>query len=306
MSRNRFAIQPLDSLQLAKYSIQVRCIVCSGDNMFDADRCRHCGAPMTISTRAAESKRDLPHFVAALGGINAGKTTYLAMMVDMLSRRANDPQLIARGAFSVGRLRDLVHQLRHCQFPEPTDVKPEHWNWLHGTLDRANKPSIDIVIPDFSGQACCAEMESPQTDVVIRAFLRQCRGAFVFVDAARLASGDTGPDYEAMRNVSYLSELPKNSKKKKKQDVYEPPVAIVFTKTDQLETDQPQTTFSAAEFAREKASGLFRHCKERLTTYEFFFTSVTSATVMEGDTAIPLRIEPRGIEAPPAWLSQQL
>lgn len=293
----QFIIQPLESLHLAKYSVQVRCIVCGGDNMYDADRCRHCGAPMAISTRAADSRRELPHFVAALGGANSGKTTYLSMMVDILSRRANDPQLIARGAFSVGHLRDMVHQLRHCRFPVSTSEKPETWNWLHGTLRRERKSPIDIVIPDFGGEAVIAEVESPRNNAIIRSFLRQSRAAIIFIDAARLAAGDSTPDYETMRTISYLSELPSRSKK----EIYQSPVAIVFTKADQLEV-----AMTAEEFAIEKASGVIRHCKERLRQFAFFFASVTSRTILEGDTPIPLRVEPRGIEAPIAWLADRL
>jgi hypothetical protein len=293
----RRVIVPLDSYELAKYSVQVKCVVCGGENAFDAERCQHCCAPMSITQRAAEQKRNPPKFVASLGASGSGKTVFLAMMIDILSRHPGDLHLLARGAFSVGLQRQVVQGLQACCFPRLTPTSPHDWSWMYCQLKRGRKAATDMVIPDFSGAAISRELEQPRSQPVIRAFLRQCRAAIVFVDAARLAQGDADPDYETMKTVGYLSE----TRRVPKRMWGGQPVAVVFTKADKVETDN-----GPEQFAKEKAPGLYRHCVERLPNHRFFFASVAGQTLFEGEREIPLRVEPRGVAAPMAWLTERI
>src|SRR3982751_6434545 len=99
-------ILELDSYRLIPYSVQVPCYVCEGGNTYDAELCRHCFAPMALAHQA-QSQKVRPHMIATIGPSGVGKTVYLGMLIDMLSRQASGMQLLARGAFSI-TLQQLV------------------------------------------------------------------------------------------------------------------------------------------------------------------------------------------------------
>lgn len=88
-------VLPMDSYRLAQYSVQVPCFVCEGGNSFDTELCRHCQAPLALAHQASVQKT-IPQLVATIGSADAGKTVYLGMLTDMLSRRNDALQLLAR------------------------------------------------------------------------------------------------------------------------------------------------------------------------------------------------------------------
>ena len=89
---------PLDSYRLAEYAVPVPCYICHEGNSFDAERCRHCAAPMALAHQA-QTQKVRPRMMAVLGTSGVGKTVYLGMLLDMLSRRPERMQILARGRF---------------------------------------------------------------------------------------------------------------------------------------------------------------------------------------------------------------
>ena len=69
--------------------------------------------------------------IAAIGPSGAGKTVYLGMLTDMLSRQDDDLQLLARGAFSIKLQQHTMAALARCEFPHKTPNEPDRWNWVH-------------------------------------------------------------------------------------------------------------------------------------------------------------------------------
>jgi hypothetical protein len=88
----------LDSYRLTQYAESVSCYICGSGNNFDSELCRHCYAPMALAHQAA-SQRICPKMVAAIGPSGAGKTVYLGMLTDMLSRQTEPMQLLRVGRF---------------------------------------------------------------------------------------------------------------------------------------------------------------------------------------------------------------
>ena len=88
----------LDSYRLVQYSQQVICYICGEGNLPDAEQCRQCYAPMALAHQASNQKV-APHMLATLGATEAGKTVYLGMLLDMLSRQPDRLQILARGIF---------------------------------------------------------------------------------------------------------------------------------------------------------------------------------------------------------------
>ena len=77
------------------------------------------------------SRSTAPLMFAALGPSGVGKTVYLGMLLDMLSRQPKELQLSARGGFSVTLQQTTLAALSRCEFPsktpsEPTDALPLH------------------------------------------------------------------------------------------------------------------------------------------------------------------------------------
>jgi hypothetical protein len=291
----------LDSYRLAAYTVPCPCYVCGGGNNYDAELCRHCHAPMALAHQAASQKIH-PRMVAAIGPSGAGKTVYLGMLTDMLSRQYDDLQLLARGAFSIKLQQHTMAALARCEFPAKTPNEPDRWHWMHCQVLRKKRRPTELIMPDLAGEALLEEVDHPNTYPVIRAFLSKCASVLVLVDAPRAQSGQSDEDFHTMKLISYLCEL----QAEKKTGWPTRPVSLVFTKADQCEHcfDDP------AAFARRHTPGLFQQCRERLHRHQFFAVGVAGAcgyrNELHGRVHVPLRVEPRGVVEPFAWVLEEL
>ncbi len=300
-------IQPLESYRLAQYAVPIPCYICGADNTYDAEFCTHCQAPMALAHQA-NSQKIRPHMMAAVGTSAVGKTVYLGMLIDMLSRQSKGSQLLARGAFSITLQQTGRAALARCEFPDKTPSEPDRWNWVHCQIHRQiprqrRRHPMELIMPDMAGDAVLDEIDHPHTYRLIRAFLTKCSGAMVFVDAVELQRGDRDQDYFAMKLLSYLAELDGVTA----SGWCKRPVALIFTKTDQCD----ECRFDPAAFAKAHASGLWQQCRERFRSHRFFATAVAGACVscesrLDGRRYLPPRIEPHGIVEPFEWLLGQI
>jgi hypothetical protein len=296
-------VLPLDSYRLASYSVQVPCYVCAGGNTFDAELCRHCHAPMALAHQV-NTQKVAPRMVAAIGSAAAGKTVYLGMLADMLSRQDGPLQMLARGAFSINMQQATVGALARCFFPTKTPSEPDRWNWMHCQVNgKTLRRPLELIVPDMAGEAIAEEIEHPHTFPVIKAFLGKCAGVLLLIDAGRIGEGEQDQDFFTMKMLTYLMELdghPKSGWPNR-------PIALVFTKADQCDGcfEDPSA------FAQKHTPGLWQHCRERLRRFQFFAAGVAGACayrqdVEEGRIRVPLRVEPRGIIEPFLWIVDQV
>ena len=116
----------MDSYRLMAYTVPSPCYICGGGNNFDAELCRHCHAPMALAHQASSQKIH-PKMIAAIGPSGAGKTVFLGMLTDMLSRQDDDMQLLA--VSDAGRdpvLRAQADRVDYERIPFPmADRVPE-------------------------------------------------------------------------------------------------------------------------------------------------------------------------------------
>jgi hypothetical protein len=297
------AVLPMESYRLAQYAVQVPCYICEQGNAFDAELCRHCQAPMALAHQACSQKLR-PQMVATIGSSGVGKTVYLGMLLDMLSRMPDEMQIVARGAFSVTLQQHCVQSLARCEFPIKTSNEPERWNWAHCQVRRPQeKHPFELIMPDVAGEALMEEVEHPSSYVAIRSFLLKCAGAMILIDAADLLSGQRAQDYFSMKLLTYLNELDGNEKTSWRHR----PVALIFSKADQCE----DSFADPAAYAQRHALSLWQFCRERFKHYQFFAAGVAGATAMRrlpggGRARGPLRTEPRGILEPFRWIVDQI
>jgi GTPase SAR1 family protein len=258
---------------------------------------------MALAHQAASQKVP-PRLIAVIGASGAGKTVFLGMLLDMLSRQPQRMQLLARGAFSISLQQTTINSLARCEFPQKTSNEPDSWNWVHCQIRRSGQQrSIELIMPDMAGEAVLEEVDHPHTYRVVRAFLRKTIAAMVLIDATGLREGDRNQDYFTMKLLTCLSELDQQRKRGKLKR----PIALVFTKTDQAE----ECRADPAGFAAVHATGVWQHCKERFACHRFFAASVAGGCIwreslMDGRCQVPLRIEPHGIVEPFEWLLEQL
>jgi len=301
----------LDSYRLAQYVVGVPCYICGEDNAHDAELCRHCSAPMALAHQA-KTQGIMPRMLATLGNSGAGKTVYLGMLLDMLSRQPDRLQVLARGAFSIKLQQLTVAALSRCQFPQKTPSEADRWNWVHCQIRSAlQRRPAELIVPDVAGEAIVEEVDHPFSHRAIRALLVKCSGAMLLVDAHRLQEGSLEQDFFTMKLLCYLSELAEAESKTRRGKGPPPwpqrPLAVIFTKADECERcfDDP------AEYARQHVPGLWQFCRERFRNVNYFASGVAGACAVrnvpyEGRIRVPLRIEPRGITEPFEWLVKQL
>lgn len=299
---NKRGVVPMESYRLAQYTVQVPCYICEEGNNFDSELCRRCQAPMALAHQASTQKVH-PNMVAVLGSAGAGKTVYLGMLTDMLSRQDERLQLLARGAFSINLQQNTTDSLLRCEFPDKTPNEPDRWSWIHCQVQaQTQKRPIELIMPDIAGEALMEEIDHPYSYPVIRSFLSKCSGVLALVDASEIEEGEHTQDFFIMKIISYLCELDNS----RKTGWHNRPISFVFTKADQCSS----CFTDPRKFAQAHTPGLWRQCQERIQRHEFFASGVAGACAYRSEfgvrVPVPLRIEPRGIIEPFAWLVDQI
>jgi len=293
----------MDSYRLADCAVPVSCYICGVDNNFQTELCRHCAAPLALSHQA-RTHGIRPQMVAVLGTAAAGKTVYLGMLLDMLTRQNSRMQVLARGAFSITLQQRTMMALSQCRFPPKTPNEPDRWNWVHCQAQiQSRKNALELIMPDMAGEAILEEIDHPNAYPAIHSFLDKCAGVILLADTDRIERGGAEQNYFLMKLITYLSEQDQMNGKKKSDRA----VAIVFSKADRCETcfDSPEM------YAKEKTPNLWQQVNQRFKNYGFFACGVAGSVGFrdepgEGPVAVPLRIEPRGIVEPFEWLVRKV
>jgi len=281
--------------------MNLNCPLCGG-HLFEGDPCGTCHAPALVIESIIYRER-APRFVGVLGPSGVGKTVYLGMLLDMLSRGFGGLHGTAKGPFSLALHRNTILSLERQRFPEKTPNEADRWDWVHCEVTAGRKGQVyDVVTPDVAGEAVMTELEHPKSSPTIRALISRCAGLVVLVDIVQVVGDGQGQELFAMQLINYLDSL--RSARRRKVDV---PVAIVFTKADLCE----EPILDPEAFARANAPGLWRLCAARLRRFRFHCSGVAGSCARlidrEGrESLVPLRAEPRGIVEPFAWLITQI
>ena len=280
------------------------CLICETVNQVDAVVCNSCFAPMSLIQEAVAQERD-PCIITVIGDSNVGKTVYLGMLLDMLSKRADDFDAVPKGAYSVNLQHTVISYLGARQFPPKTPTEVDQWHWAYYQVCRHEEdaPIYDLVMPDMAGEAIAAEVATPSTFAVIRSLLEKSSGAILLVDSALAGAGSPQPDFFALKLMSYLDGIFATKRKQK----VETPVAIVLSKADYT----PDCFDNPRAFAETNLNRLWNICENRFAHFEFFPASVVGSLGYGSDESdnvvpFPLHIAPRGIIEPFEWILSRL
>ncbi len=288
--------------------IALDCACCDTRLSASDEFCNECQTPASLSKTVA-TRVGTQNFVSVLGPSNAGKTVYLGLLLDMLSKGDVAFRGMASSAFSVDLQEQVVMALERRTFPEKTPSEADAWKWLHCQISIAEKKStrnVDLISPDFAGEAIAMEVNQAGIYPAIQHVVRKSSGLMILCDSMRVRDGGSGEDLFAMKLASYIAELHGLASDGKRGRSTGPAVAIVFTKCDGC----PEAIEDPAAFASNNTSRLFEYCSRTFSRHAFFAASVAGSSGMLADSSgrqmrVPFHIQPHGVIEPLQWIVSQ-
>ncbi|MEM7475493.1 MAG: hypothetical protein AAF483_10925 [Planctomycetota bacterium] len=282
------------------------CICCSSRIASRDEFCGECQTPASLS-HSVVAKGGVESFISVLGASNAGKTVYLGLLLDILSKGNENFRGVASSSFSVDLQENVVNALERRMFPEKTPNEVDEWQWLHCKISMARKKqtrSIDLVSPDFAGEAIASEITQPGLYPAVRHVVTRSSGILILCDSVRVRDEGAGEDLFAMKVASYVAEQHRIHGTKRASAG--PSVAIVFTKCDSC----PEAIQDPTAFAKYNTSRLYEFCTRTFRRTQFFAASVAGSSGILTDSngwesRIPFHVQPYGIIEPLQWLVEE-
>ncbi len=269
--------------------------------------CFSCQTPAEVSRNVANRDRQ-PAFVSVIGASGAGKTVYLGMLLDMLTKGRGNLRGLANGSFSVTVQAQTVTALEGRKFPEKTSSEAEGWQWVHCEVSNTKRPknNVDIITPDFAGEAIAMEVDQPGMYPAIRSVVSKSMGLLVLCDSLKVRDDGLNEDLFVMKLASYIHQTHQDSKGVRGKGKLKTPIAIIFTKCDWCE----EALNDPSAFAENNTPRLVQFCQQSFSNYKFFGASVVGAsgTAMDRygrNMLIPFHVEPRGIAEPLEWVTEK-
>ncbi|MEZ6138488.1 MAG: hypothetical protein R3C53_26700 [Pirellulaceae bacterium] len=289
-----------DARELAHYF----CVCCNTQFGGYEDYCGKCQTPVSLS-QSVVAHGGGHTFISVLGASSAGKTVYLGLLLDILSKEPADFRGAAASAFSVGLQEHVVNELENRSFPEKTPAEADAWNWLHCKLTIAEKRStrsVDLISPDFAGEAIAMEMQQPGLYPVVANVVRRSSGILILCDSVQVRDHGSGEDLFAMKLASYIAEQHSLYGKPKGKAGKGPSLAIVFTKTDAC----PEAVEDPTAFAANNAPRLYEFCRQTFRHQQYFAAGIAGSTGVISDNRgaqmrVPFHIQPYGVLEPLRW-----
>src|SRR5690606_28831301 len=123
-------ISTLSELTQGLPGIAQFCVCCRQRLAGSEEYCAHCSVPTALSQTAA-GRTGPQSFLSVLGASNAGKTVYLGLLLDILSKGSEAFRGTATGAFSIDLQEQVITALERQAFPQKTPAEADAWKWLH-------------------------------------------------------------------------------------------------------------------------------------------------------------------------------
>ena len=301
-----FTNQTMTSSRFLADGGSFQCVCCDA-GLFDKDGfCPTCQAPTSLSKAIAD--RGAPgQFISVLGASNAGKTVYLGMLLDMLTKGIGGLRGLPNNSLSVAVQEQTINALEQCQFPEKTPNDVDQWKWMHCELDLGKRKGgyFDIISPDFAGEAISFEMEQPGSFPVVGHVVKRSVSFVLLIDSIRVRDSGREEDFFAMKIASYIHAANAKTSKFAKKKV-KLPLAIVMTKCDSC----PEAVHDPQGFAKANMPGFEKYLDRHFSSFKFFAASVVGSSATMVDRygrveLIPFHVSPQGILEPIQWIIKQ-
>lgn len=304
-----------ETLRMLDSLAKLTCACCGNETVDRTGYCAHCQMPFEMS-RAVNQRGTPARFVSILGRSGAGKTIYLGFLIDMLTRGTQNLRGLPHGAFSLATQQETVYALENRRFPEKTPSEADSWQWVHCEVSHVKKPKrfVDIMTPDFAGEAIAQEIERENTYPLIRSVVSRSEALLLLFDSTSARDDARGEDVFGMKLMSYLAKIhgkadhPTNLRSvsggaRRRWRKVRVPIAVVLTKSDSC----PEAMDDPADFAAANLPGLVQACRRNFSQYDFFAAGVVGSSAVAVDgygrrMHLPLHAEVRGILEPLEWI----
>jgi len=282
--------------------------VCCQRNLAKRDEfCPDCQAPASLSQTVAK-RSGVQNFVSVLGASNAGKTVYLGLLLDILSKGCDAFRGTATNASSIDLQEQVVTALERRSFPEKTPSEADSWKWVHCQVSMAQKKrthEVDLISPDFAGEAIAMEIQRAGMFPAIKHVVHQSVGLLILCDSIRVRDEGSGEDLFAMKLAAYIAQLHglASDRAGGRNSPKGPAIAIVFTKCDGC----PEAIADPASFAANNTPRMFEYCRRTFPNHEYFAASVAGTSGLLADSRglkmqVPFHVQPRGVVEPLQWI----
>ncbi len=289
-------------------SMATECICCRTRLAEQDEYCGECQTPASLS-RTVTNRVGEQNFISVLGASNAGKTVYLGLLLDILSKGPDEFRGSATSAFSVDLQEQVVTALERRTFPEKTPAEADEWKWLHCQISMAGAgkkgatENVDLISPDFAGEAIAMEINQAGLYPAIKHVVSKSSGVLILCDSIRVRDEGSSEDLFAMKLASYIAQLHGLNGDFSKKGSAGPSVAIVFTKCDGC----PEAVEDPAAFAANNTSRLYEFCRRTFQRHAFFAASVAGSSGILADEhgvqmRLPFHTQPQGVVEPLQWI----
>jgi hypothetical protein len=285
----------------------IRCATCDLEAAPRGSFCGRCLTPYELS-QSIKDRCAPAHYISVLGASNAGKTVYLGMLMDMLSKGLRDLRGVPNGAFAVTVQQQTMTALEQRRFPEKTSNEVDRWRWVHCEITRKNRPKdiVDLVTPDFAGEAIAMQVEKAGNFETIDYIVRKSKALMLLIDAVQVRDAGRQQDLFAVKLATYIRTLHGRNGGMRRGRV-RVPLAIILTKADACW----EARLDPIAFAKANLPGLVHMCERTFSAHSFFAAGVVgSLAACRGTygqtTHVPLHTEPHGIIEPLDWIINNL
>jgi hypothetical protein len=284
----------------------VICMICGATGAAGAPSCAACGVPASLGADLRGEGARRPLLITIIGDAQVGKTVYLGLLLDMLSRRGGELDAVPIGPRSVELQQRVIGALSRRSFPESTPIDPSHWPWVHYRIQRNGRGRnrrgpVDLVMPDLPGEVLGGEAP-PASLAIVRSLLSRSAGTLLLVDASQAAAGAPRCDLGALKLLTCLDAAHGDGGEQR----VERPLAVVLCKADRC----PACFVDPAGFARSNLNRVCNMAENRFAQAAYFACSAVGAVatrVVNGETVdTPMHSAVRGILEPFDWLLQRL
>ena len=305
-------IQPTAPMMQGLPPLAVDCACCGGRLNERIEHCPNCEAPVSLS-HAVATRSGAQNFISVLGASNAGKTVYLGLLLDILSKGPEEFRGMATSAFSVDLQEHVVTALENRSFPEKTPNEADLWKWLHCQISMAQKKGnrdVDLISPDFAGEAIAMEVNQAGMYPAIQSIVSKSTGLLLLCDSMRVRDEGSAEDLFGMKLASYIAqqhELSNEHAARHRNRSNGPALAIVFTKCDGCS----EAREDPAGFAANNTPRLFEFCRRTFRDHAFFAASVAGSSGILSDESgcqqrVPFHVQPQGILEPLRWIVSRI
>ncbi|MFJ4846347.1 MULTISPECIES: hypothetical protein [unclassified Streptomyces] len=211
--------------------------------------------------------------IVMLGHSNAGKTTYIAMMYELMRSGYRDFRVRATDDKRDGELTRVARAVRRGVYPPPSSRRDAH----SFVLTHRHQRIADFTWNDYRGGALNDRAGNEETAAVL-AELAEADALVVFADAARLAGAES-----SRREVRRLTVLLQQAISERTRDT---PVVIAYTKADLISGSAAWARATAPMAALQAAMA-------------------TSPRVAGATVAVSCGANPRGVHVPVLWCMSQ-